>query len=183
MYKYLNCDNKILVIYADYEKIFDSVDHDILLEKVYRMGVRAKVIKLLRLYIANRTQRLRVNGSFSLEVLVGSGVQQGSILASLLFVSYSRNQPKNCKTCKPLLCTDDAKICFPTKSLTCISRYTYHLIEEDRNKLPQDIRKCSLLDFGSSEKIFSFSGNVMKKQVVQIIWVCWSLMTSNGLMI
>ena len=64
---------------------------------------------MLQSYLANRTQRVRINGIFSEEIPVTSGVPQGSILASLLFLLYMKDLPHNCKNCPPLLCADDAK--------------------------------------------------------------------------
>ena len=115
VYNLLNFDDEIHVIYKDNEKASDNVDHGILLEKLYRMGIRRKVFKLLRSYLAERTQRVRVDGTFSQEVLVTSGVPQRSILASLFFVININDLPNNCRTCQPL-CVNDAKFVSIKKS-------------------------------------------------------------------
>ena len=43
-------------IFVDFRKAFDSVDHNILLEKLYHIGIRGISHKLLENYLANRFQ-------------------------------------------------------------------------------------------------------------------------------
>ena len=183
VYKFVIFDDEIHVVYTDYEEASDNVDHGILLEKLYRMGIRGKVLNLLSSYLPNRTQRVRVDGNFSQEVLVISGVPQESLLASLLFVVYINDLPNNCKRCQPLVCADEAKFISINKS---ILQFEIHLSRfkrwSNRNKLPLDIRKRCHLDIGSSDKTF-FSGKEVKKQIVEKDWVCWSFITSSGVII
>ena len=51
----------------------------------------------------------------------------------------------------------------------------------DRNNISLNIRKCSQRDFGSSDKTFFFSGNEVKREIVEKISFSLSLMTSSGL--
>ena len=75
-------------IYLDLKKAFDTVSLDILLQKLYFIGVRGALYQILKSYLSSRTQRTKFNQTISNEVKVNRGVPQGSILGPLLFIIY-----------------------------------------------------------------------------------------------
>ena len=90
-------NNKLTVggIFCDWEKAFDSVNHDILLSKCEFYGFRGKTNGLLWSYLSNRYQRVLINNScsntttFSEWGKIKHGIPQGSILGPLLFLIYT----------------------------------------------------------------------------------------------
>ena len=75
-------------VFVDLRKAFDTVDHKILLKKLYHYGIRGEALDLLSSYLSNRFQFVTVNGVSSNKALVKHGVPQGSVLGPLLFVLY-----------------------------------------------------------------------------------------------
>jgi hypothetical protein len=72
-------------IFIDISKAFDCVSHDILLEKLYKSGVRGKFYDLLESYLTGRTQVVNIGTSNSDRRDVKFGIPQGSVLGPLLF--------------------------------------------------------------------------------------------------
>jgi len=80
--------DKIDAIIVDFSKAFDVVPHGRLLTKIANSGVDSRVVVWIREFLLDRMQRVRVGGQLSAEVRVKSGVPQGSVLGSLLFLAY-----------------------------------------------------------------------------------------------
>lgn len=56
------------------------------------LGIRGSAEKLMRNYLTNRKQRVRIDGvNFSTKELVKTGVTQGSNLGSTLFMIYTND--------------------------------------------------------------------------------------------
>ena len=73
----------------DLSKAFDTIDHDILLDKLYHnFGIRGKPLDLLTSYLKNRYQYANVRKFMSSYAKVSCGVPQGSCLGPLLFLLY-----------------------------------------------------------------------------------------------
>ena len=72
----------------DLTKAFDTVDHDILLHKLERYGIRGHANMFLRSYLSNRHQYTAINDLSSTLRKVQCGVPQGSVLGPLHFALY-----------------------------------------------------------------------------------------------
>ena len=83
------------VIYLDYAKAFDKVDHNILLNKLKNIGITGKVLQWIKAFLSDRTQTVVINGNKSRPAKVISGVPQGTVLGPLLFLVYV-NDIYNC---------------------------------------------------------------------------------------
>ena len=75
-------------IFLDLSKAFDTIDHNILLDKLKYYGLDDTAKKLFRSYLSNRYQYVQIENAKSQLLEINTGVHQGSILGPLLFIIY-----------------------------------------------------------------------------------------------
>ena len=85
----LNSSIRSDVIYFDFAKAFDSVNHDLLLSKLKSLySVDGLLLNFIKNYLKGRNQSVVIGGHISEQLPVLSGVPQGSIIGPTLFVLF-----------------------------------------------------------------------------------------------
>ena len=79
---------EIRAVFLDISRAFDRVWHDGLIFKLKRIGIDDEVINILSSFLANRQQRVTIDGKCSEWSDIEAGVPQGSILGPILFLVY-----------------------------------------------------------------------------------------------
>ena len=117
--------NHTISIFCDLTKAFDCVNHDILLHKLFNIGIRGLPLKWFRSYLTDRNQFTTLTAPITYQpnqkMLLTShesslkpvkrGVPQGSILGPLLFNIYINDLPlSNSSTNDFILYADDTNI-------------------------------------------------------------------------
>ena len=107
-----NINNGLIngLCFFDLKKCFDTIDHQLLLYKLGKYGVRDSELLWFENYLSNRTQAVSVNGSLSDYENVSTGVPQGSVLGPLLFLIFINDLPKCLKYTASNIFADDTTI-------------------------------------------------------------------------
>lgn len=103
-------NSQVDVIFTDFAKAFDKVNHDILLKKLDSFGLSDDIIKLFASYLQSRKQYIVFKGCSSKEIVTPSGVPQGSNLGPLFFLCLINDLPSKVIFSKCQLFADDFKL-------------------------------------------------------------------------
>ena len=94
IYQYLDRREYVVGVYLDLQKAFDTVNHQILLAKLFNCGIRGNTYNWFCSYLNCRKQFTVVDKAWSDTKYIAYGVHQGSVLGPLLFLLYL-NDAKN----------------------------------------------------------------------------------------
>ena len=149
--------NPFFCIFLDFSKAFDTVNHQILIEKLKYYGVDGSTLALLLSsylsYLTNRTQVVEVNGVESDVGIIKHGVPQGSILGPLLFLLYINDISNSSDILRFFLFADDTTVYY---SADPSSDNTEHILNTElekvscwlaANKLSLNVKKSNFLHF------------------------------------
>ena len=114
------------MILIDLQKAFDTINYDILLEKMELMNFSLETICWFKSYLSNRSFIVNVDSTFSEPANLVCGILQGSILGPLLFLIYINDLPQAVKDSDIRLYADDTCISYSHKNIKTI--------EENLNK-------------------------------------------------
>ncbi len=108
-------------LFLDLRKAFDTVDHEILIDKLIYYGFEKSAVKWIKSYLSGRLQATDVDGKVSSFLEIILGVPQGSILGPLLFLIFINDMPGAIKLLVSLF-ADDTTIQFSGDSVFELER-------------------------------------------------------------
>ena len=111
-------DNMMLLsVFIDLMKAFDTMSHELIIEKLSWLGIDGAALLWYSSYLSARSQQVVINTSISKEVKVNVGVPQGSLLGILLFQVLINDLPGCLKFVSSILYADDTTIYLLGRSL------------------------------------------------------------------
>ena len=148
-------------IFIDLSKAFDTVNHQILLDKLQYYGVRGVADDWFSNYLQNRQQFVQYNGTNSSSHNIKCGVPQGSILGPLLFLIYVNDLCYVSKALDFILFADDTNIFFSHKNLNILEKTLNEELPKLTdwclaNKLSINFKKSNFMIFKSKQKRQTF---------------------------
>lgn len=85
----IQAGNIVIVVLLDLSAAFDTIDHEILLEKLQKdYGINGKASEWMQSYLQSRSFCVKINDTFSSLLELLFGVPQGSLLGPILFILY-----------------------------------------------------------------------------------------------
>ena len=154
-----NADSDL--IYLDFAKAFDKVDHDLLLKKFKLYGINGKLHGWISEFLRDRTQTVIVDGIKSYQSSVDSGVPQGTVLGPILFLLFVNDIELSLAQSKIRCFADDSRLLKFIKSsddalllqkdldnVVCWAKKNNMTLNEDKFELIQhhsSLRNYSLL--------------------------------------
>ena len=107
-----NIDNKkhSIGIFLHLSKVFDTIDHQILLRKLQCYGIRGIVCDWFKSHLENRVQYVSYNTKDSDYMKIICGVPQGSILGPLRFIIYINDIVNVSTVLNAVLVADDTSL-------------------------------------------------------------------------
>ena len=175
-----NKNNKFntIALYIDFKKAFDTVNHNILLEKLKLLKIGKKVLLWVKTYLSDRTQVTQIQNLCSSREVVATGVPQGSILGPMLFLCYINDISSICGNTKMLLYADDTVM---YRTISDGERYLdLHNFKQDidkmfrwcrKNRLSINVKKTKLVFYPHSSAVTNDVNNeiFINRQPVQYV--------------
>ena len=152
-------------IFIDFRKAFDTVDHSIILEKLYHYGIRGVAHDWFFSYLTGRKQFVEFNGSKSTVLDMKCGVPQGSNLGPLLFLLYINDLAFVSPKLFAILFADDSNFFCTGQSLSKVFETVNHELNSivdwlNSNKMSLNVEKTHFMIFHSKGKNIPDKGEI-----------------------
>ena len=150
----IDSNEAICSIFLDLSKAFDTVNHQILLQKLYRYGIRGVPLQWFKSYLESRTQYVEVENAKSNPLSIQCGVLQGSTLGPLLFLIYINDMPNCLEKANIRTFADDTTLFYSSISLqdlekTINEEFNHLLSYCSANKLSVNFKKTHYMTISS----------------------------------
>uniref|UniRef100_K7F0L4 Reverse transcriptase domain-containing protein n=1 Tax=Pelodiscus sinensis TaxID=13735 RepID=K7F0L4_PELSI len=144
------------VVYLDFSKAFDTVSHDILINKLGKYNLDGVTIRWVNNWLDNRTQRVVINGSQSCWKGIISGVPQGSVLGPALFNIFINGLDIGIES-KLIKFADDTKLGGVATALVIIQNDLDKLEKWSKvNRMKFNKDKCKVLHLGRNNQFHTY---------------------------
>ena len=146
-------------IFLDLRKAFDTINHDILLQKLYFYGIRGIPYQWIKSYLTDRVQFVSYNQTYSTMLPLTCGVPQGSILGPLLFIIYINDICNISAQLKFVLFADDTNVFISHESKKQMETILNSELENldiwfKTNKLSLNTEKTNFIVFQKKSDLF-----------------------------
>ena len=166
---------KSICVFMDLSKAFDTINIDILIEKLCHYGVRGVANDWFCSYLTNRLQFVKIGSSNSENICqLLHGVPQGSILGPLLFSIYINDFTNCLKFGEAIMFADDTTLVFHDKDVTKLKEEANSdlLSAADwlsENKLSLNIKKTNYMFFNPSKSVSDeLELNIMNEKIDKV---------------
>lgn len=161
----------VILVFIDLKKAFDTVKRDILVNKLWHIGVRGTEYNWFKSYLTDRTQYMEIDGVRTNLQTVEEGVPQGGNLASTLFLVFINNLANLDLIATPYLYADDIALVYNGISIDRLQddiQRDMNLIEKwmDINRLTLNTSKTKYMTITSKNNLklnISYKNTLIEK--------------------
>ena len=152
-------------VFVDLKKAFDTVDHNILLKKLFHYGFRGVSNIWFESYLKDRTQFVYINGHESDLQKINIGVPQGSVLGPLLFLIYINDLHNSIKFSTAFHFADDTGLLNVQNSIKTINKLVNYDLKQlsfwlNANKIALNVAKTEVILFKGKNKTIDVGINL-----------------------
>ena len=165
--KFIDDGKYTIGIFIDIKKAFDTIDHNILLQKLHFLGVRGVANSWLTSYLSKRMQYVEVCDCMSDLLQVKCGVPQGSVLGPLLFILYINDICNISKVFDCILFADDTNLFCSDNDINDLCG----IINAELDKLNTWFSYCSEIWGGTYDSNIK-ALILLKKRAIRVVCKC-----------
>ena len=153
-------------VFLDLSKAFDTLDYNILFDKLDHYGICRLALDWMKSYFSNRTQFVQFNDYCSCPNKIQCGVPQGSILGPLLFLIYTNDIIHVSSILELILFEDDTNLFISNKDpiqLTNILNIEIRKLSDwfKSNKLSLNLEKTKFIVFKPRQKKYNYTFQII----------------------
>ena len=171
--KVLDDGDCVDVLYLDFAKAFDKVQHQRLIAKLKALGIDGEILAWIRAWLSGRKQRVVLNGQQSDLIQVLCSVPQGSVLGPILFIIFINDIDICIESVLALLLkfADDTKVIkriqtrADNEDLQAVIDNLYKWAE--KWQMYFNVDKCKLVHVGRNNPKFQYAMNGIQIQAVE----------------
>ena len=175
IYSNINNHQLTYATFIDFRKAFDSINHNILLKKLSKVGFQENTIKWYKNYLTSRTQFVTINNQKSNSLEVTCGVPEGSVLGPMLFLIFINDLGKNIESSNYKLYADDT-VLYSKPNPNDVELRAHHQRDLDntqkwctQNAILMNVKKTKSMSFGTRQRlrdeappVFSIDGRLLE---------------------
>ena len=156
--KYIDEGYLVGIAALDLSKAFDSLAHNLILQKLLDMGLDGTAVTWIQSYLHQRKQTVKFGKIESDEETVESGVPQGSILGPLLFITCTNNIKDEMQDYEIFSYADDMQILVKGRSISEVEDKLEAAIKRansyyNQNSLLNNTTKTEVMLLGTKQRL------------------------------
>ena len=156
---------RLIGVFIDLSKAFDTVDHEILLWKLDQYGIRGIVNSWFSSYLKGRFQTTEIENIVSDRQEMLCGVPQGSVLGPLLFLIYVNDICNSSKILNFFLFADDTNLLYSDRNLMRLESILNDELDNISdwliaNKLTLNLKKSNFVIFHPSQRKIDYQPSI-----------------------
>ena len=163
------------VVYTDFSKAFDRVNHRLLILKLKEFGFDGPLLLWMESYLARRCQFVRFLDHCSCMFEAKSGVPQGSHLGPLFFILFINSMVGLVPDVRILIYADDVKLFYrigsPSDCFVLQNALNVFVKWCNDMDLDLNVSKCKVMSFSRKKNVFSYDYCFIEQYISRCVMV------------